>query len=118
MQHCACVHHSTELHSKPLNHSELSLNRPPTGPYTAQYMVVSAVNFLFLSSPTSSAPMLHSVWTDCRSDDEPLGGQFSSQVSARTPADTKIKFLVFAIYHWLSGESDCLLYTTHKEQAK
>lgn len=51
MQHSACVQHNTELYSKPVKRSELSLNRPPIGQYAAHYMVVSAVNLLlfFLS---------------------------------------------------------------------
>lgn len=54
MQCCACVEH-TELYFKPLKHSELSPDRPPTGQNAAQYMVVSAVNLLPLSPlPTRS----------------------------------------------------------------
>lgn len=48
MQYCAGVQH-TELYFKPLKHSELSLDRPPTGQTAAQYIVVSAVNLLPLS---------------------------------------------------------------------
>ena len=48
MQHSARPRHNTELHCKPLEHSELSLNRRPIGQCAAQYMAVSAVNLLLL----------------------------------------------------------------------
>lgn len=117
MQHSACAQHNTELYCKPLKHSELSLNRPPIGQYTAQYMVVSAVNLLLLLlllflSLSSSSPMLHCVWADCCSD-RPLGGQFNSQASARTSSDTRVKCPVFGICHRFSGEAARLPHIPH-----
>ncbi len=46
MQCSAAVQHDTKLFCKPLEHSELSLNRSPIGQCTALFMVVSAVNLL------------------------------------------------------------------------